>query len=147
MATADTALVDSMRADGVKRVVVLGGSGAVNAATFGALSALDTGARRISGIDRYETALAVAEYATSERGLTWNGLALTTGQDFPDALAGGVMQGRVGSVMLLTTPQTLHPQVRATLLEHRAGISSVRFLGGTGAVSILTRSQALEALQ
>ena len=33
-------------------------------------------------------------------------LAVTTGEDFPDALAGGVMQGRLGSVVLLTPRRT-----------------------------------------
>lgn len=146
--TADTAVVGAMRADGVKRVAVLGGTGAVSPATFSAIRAgIDAAALRVSGLNRYETALRVAEYGVSSHGLVWDGLALTTGENFPDALAGGVMQGRAGSVMLLTTPRALHAQVRDALLAHRANISSVSFLGGTGAVSIGTRSQALEALQ
>jgi putative cell wall-binding protein len=137
-----------MSADLVDHVVVLGGTGAVNDGTLGMLrSTVDPGVTRVYGVNRYETALKVAEYGVAEHGLAWNGLALTTGEDFPDALAGGVMQGRAGSVMLLTLPYTLHAQVGTALLEHRAMISAVRFLGGTGAVSIATRSQALEALQ
>lgn len=146
-ATADATVVGAMRADGVRRVTVLGSTGAVSSATFTALRSIDPAALRVFGVNRYATALAVAEYGVSAHGLVWDGLALTTGEDFPDALAGGVMQGRAGSVMLLTTPQTLHAQVHDALLLHRADISSVRFLGGTGAVSIGTRSQALEALQ
>ncbi|MHB1450810.1 MAG: cell wall-binding repeat-containing protein [Coriobacteriia bacterium] len=145
--TADSALVSAMRADGASRIVVLGGTVAVSPATFGALSVIDPGARRVFGDNRYETALQVAGHGISEHGLVWDGLALTTGEDFPDALAGGVMQGRAGSVMLLTPSQALDAQVYDALLTHRADISSVRFLGGTSAVSIDARSQALEALQ
>ncbi|MHB1017982.1 MAG: cell wall-binding repeat-containing protein [Coriobacteriia bacterium] len=145
--TADAVLAGAMRADGVSRIVVLGGTGAVSSATFEALSGIDAGALRVSGANRYLTALEVAAYGVVTHGLVWDGLALTTGEDFPDALAGGVMQGRAGSVMLLTTPQALQAQVHDALLENRADIASVRFLGGTGAVSIGTRSQALEALQ
>jgi len=153
LASPDTAthaaLVGTMDADGVSGVLILGGTGAVADTlevrldtAFGNLSV-----DRLAGDSRYETALAVAEYAVTEQGLTWDGLALTTGRKFPDALAGGVMQGKVGSVMVLTTPDVLEPLVGAVLLDHRADIFSVRFLGGTGALSVQTRSQVLEALQ
>lgn len=145
--TADGALMRAMRADGVSSITVLGGTGAVSPETFRALRSIDGGALRVSGANRYETALKVAEYGVSKHGLRWDGFALTTGEDFPDALAGGVMQGRAGSVMLLTNPTTLHAQVRRALVRHRADIASVRFLGGAGAVSTQTRSQTLEALR
>ncbi len=139
------ALAAGMAADGTSNVFILGGTGAVSDAYQGALGGMF--ADRIAGSTRYSTAIAAAKLGVQLAGLTWDGVALTTGEDFPDALAGGVMQAKAGSVMLLTTPQVLHPEVGAALLEHRAGVSSMRFLGGTGAVSILARSQALEALQ
>ncbi|MBN2847359.1 MAG: cell wall-binding repeat-containing protein [Coriobacteriia bacterium] len=140
-----TALAATLSADGASNVFILGGGGAVSDAYQAALGAMF--ADRISGSTRYSTAVAVAEHGVQLAGLEWDGLAITTGQDFPDALAGGAMQGRLGSVLLLSPPGALDPVVADALLTHRADVSSVRFLGGTGALSITARSQALQALQ
>ena len=139
------ALAATLSEDGASNVFILGGSGAVSEDYKAALGGMF--ASRISGIDRYETAVAVAQLGVHLGGLQWDGLAITTGQDFPDALAGGAMQGRLGSVLLLSPPGALSPAVTDTLLLNRSAVSSVRFLGGTGALSIAVRSQALQLLQ
>jgi hypothetical protein len=94
---------------------------------------------RLAGPTRYETAVEVASFGVDEAGLQWNDVALATGENFPDALAGGPLQGRGGSVMLLTHAATLTPASNAALTEHKDAIASVRFLGGTGAVSQAVR--------
>jgi len=68
-------------------------------------------------------------------GLEWNRLALATGEKFPDALAGGVLQGRDGSVMLLTKSSVLDPNVAAVLTAQADGINEVRYLGGLSAIT------------
>jgi len=57
--------------------------------------------------------------------------ALTTGEDFPDALAGGVLQGNDCCPVLLTRGTSLSPDAGAVLWEHRDMIYEIRYLGGT----------------
>ena len=68
---------------------------------------------------------------------------ITTGQRFPDALAGGVLQAKVGSVMLLTSSAVLSPATQTLLQNNKAAISNVTFFGGTGVVSDAIRTAAL----
>lgn len=125
-----------MRNLGVKRVIVLGGTGAVSSASEAALVAAfgDPSVDRVAGSDRYATAAAVAESGTS-MGLDWASPALATGADYPDALAGGVMQGLTGSVLLLTPTDALSDSAKAALVEHADVITELRFLGGTGVIA------------
>ncbi len=143
------ALVAAMEADGVSRVLVLGGTGVVPASFESKLEAAftDTRVDRLAGSDRYTTALAVARYGAASAGLAWDHLAVATGADFPDALAGGALQGADRSVMLLAAPTGLNAEVRAELTAQKASITEVRFLGGTGAVPQTIRDAVVQAIQ
>ncbi|MDZ4655671.1 MAG: cell wall-binding repeat-containing protein, partial [Coriobacteriia bacterium] len=130
-------------------VLILGGTGAVSKAveddlkvTFG-----DLAVERLAGVNRYATAVAVATYGVDHCGLAWNSLAFATGTNFPDALSGGVLQGRDGSVMLLTNPFALSDEPEAVLRANKASINEVKFLGGLGAVSQAVRDQVIAALE
>ncbi|MHB1017926.1 MAG: cell wall-binding repeat-containing protein [Coriobacteriia bacterium] len=133
---------------GVTRAVVLGGSGVVPESVETSLVAagLDGGVTRLAGADRYATAAAVAGYAAGQ-GMSWDGAAIATAQDFPDALAGGVLQGRMGSVMLLTRSGALAPEVRSLLTANRDEIRSLRYLGGEGAVCTGVKLAVAQALE
>lgn len=134
--------ITQMSAHGVQRVVVLGGESAVSSSAYDALVKKfgQANVDRRAGTDRYATALDVAQYGMSV-GLGWTNVALATGEAFPDALAGGVMQGKAGSVMLLTRPAKLSGTVKQALEANRDTIDEVRFLGGTSAVSAAVRSE------
>jgi putative cell wall-binding protein len=144
--TASTlASIDSI---GVSEVLILGGTGVVSEAIESELNAkLGGNVTRLAGPTRYHTANTVAGYGVSSAGLKWDCLALATGQNFPDALAGGVLQGLEGSVMLLTQGTQLHDVVGDTLNANRAVIGEVRFLGGTGAVAQSVRDEALSLIE
>jgi len=148
-----TATLAAMDDYGVTDVAILGGTGVVPPAVETALNAKYTDRRvtRIGGVNRYDTAVRIAEWATAGAGFSyppkWSGLAMATGDNFPDALAGGVLQGVRGSVMLLTTPTTLDSYAGAALVKHKYEIPEVAFLGGTGAVSDAVRTAALNALK
>jgi len=73
--------------------------------------------------------------------LHWDALAITTGQNFPDSLSGGVMQGMDASVMLLTPGDYLHADPQACLQDNRDYITSIKYFGGTGAVSQTVRDE------
>jgi putative cell wall-binding protein len=127
--------------------VVLGGRLAVGAAAYDALAAKlgSTRVRRISGATRYATAAGVAKWGAG-LGLVWDGVALSTGENFPDALAGGAMSGRLGSVMLLTRTATLSRETASALAAEAGRIGSVRVLGKSGAVADEVVTQTRSAL-
>lgn len=144
--TLPASIIAAMKADNVQRVVILGGTGAVSAASEQALNAAFGAANvdRRGGADRYATAVAVADFGVSA-GLDWSTPAIATGENFPDALAGGVMQGHAGSVLLLTRTATLSPATGSALAQHDTEIREVRFLGGEGALSTSVRSAVMDA--
>lgn len=133
--TLDNTTSNAMVADGVTDVLVLGGTGAVPASIATALDARFGDVDRLWGVNRYETAKAVATFGVQSGGLKWDGVALSTGTNFPDALAGGVLQGATRSVMLLTDPAVLSTATRSALTTNRDYIVTVRYLGGMGAIS------------
>ena len=144
---ADATLIAAMQADGVADLLVLGGEAVVSAdAESGLAAGVPCTTDRLAGDNRYETACDVATYGITDGGLSWNRLAIATGTDFPDALAGGVMQGRAGSVLLLTPGTSLDAGVAAILTANASVIDEVRFLGGTAAVTDVVRDAVATAL-
>ncbi len=131
----------------VARVAILGSTSAVNSNVETSLKTKlgDGNVVRLGGTNRYETAAAIATYGVDSAGLSWDGIAIATGTNFPDALGGGVLQGKTGSVMLLTDPKTLSTPTRSALVAHAAGIYEVRYFGSTAAVTQVVRD-AVEAI-
>lgn len=133
----------------VTKVLVLGGPGVVSPAVEKALvTAMGAdNVRRLAGESRYDTAVKVAEHGVSHMGLAWNEVAIATGEKFPDALAGGVLQGKRRSTMLLTRGTALSSATAEALALKKAEIGSVTFLGSTGAVSKSARDATMQLLQ
>jgi hypothetical protein len=119
-----------------RRVLILGGPRAVSSATERSLIRRlgSGGVARAGGANRYETAVLIARAGVGA-GMSWDGVGIATGADFPDALAGGAMLGARRSVMLLTGPRVLSTETATELAAHRAEIRSVHIFGGTKAVS------------
>jgi putative cell wall-binding protein len=138
-------LVSVMRAAGVSDAILLGGANVVADSVRVALGA--TYETRLSGANRYDTAVVVATYGVTSAGLGWDKLAIATGTNFPDALAGGVLQGLDGSVLLLTPTNSLNATVGARLAANKAAIFEVRFLGSTSAVSQTVRTNVWTILK
>lgn len=134
---------------GVTDVVILGGEQAVGTDIEAAIAAA-IGAQhvtRLAGGNRYETSALVAEYGVNACGLTWNGVGIALGSNFPDALAGGSMLGSRGSVMLLSTGDALAEQTAEALRTHATDVDTVVFFGSARALSDATRSAATSALR
>lgn len=143
---ADATLKAALASDGADNVLVLGGTGVISDAVKNGLGVKST--QRLSGDNRYDTARAVAMYGTGPAGgLSWNRLAIATGENFPDALAGGVLQGKSGSVLLLTPSKSLNGGVAGVLTANKGVIGEVRFLGGEGAISTPVRTAVANALK
>lgn len=107
-------------------IVVLGGSAAIGEDVADALADYGT-VTRVSGADRYATAVAIAEmFGAVDK------VYVASGEDFPDALAGSALAGHEGSPVLLTKSGKV-PNVLADYLEGSG--AEVVVLGGKGAVS------------
>jgi hypothetical protein len=131
---------------GVDAVIVLGQTGAVPQDTEDFLVSRlgDENVARIGGIDRYETARLIAMTGLFS-GMRMNGVGIATGENFPDALAGGPMLASFNSVMLLTRSAALSQSARTMLETHAGSIDTLQILGGTGAVSPAVEAAARTA--
>ncbi len=134
-----TEIATEMKNMGVEEVIVLGGTAVVFHGYEDNLAfQLGEGnVTRLAGPTRYETAWEVASYGVEEAGLRWNGVAL----------AGGPVQGRAGSVMLLTHTAFLTPSTGAALQDEARTIAKVRFLGGPGAITQTVRDDVAVILE
>jgi len=144
----DAATRNAMASGGVDHPIVLGSTAAIPAGVETALNGIygSLSVDRLYGANRYSTAVAVAVYGVDHAELGWDKVAFATGTNFPDALAGGVLQGRDSSVMLLTPGTALDSTVRSTLVANKAAINEVRYLGSTAAVSQVVRDAVEAAL-
>lgn len=117
---------------GAGRIAVLGGPAAVSDAVVGTLRGLTAGeVTRIAGADRYATAAAISKAGFAPGVAT---VYVATGENFPDALAGGAAGAITGGPVLLTQG---HALPAATLDEvRRLAPDSVAILGGTGAIAL-----------
>jgi putative cell wall-binding protein len=119
-------------------IVIFGGTSAVSAQVASAAAAAAGGATlsRISGADRYATADAVASALVHVDGGTGagNGVFITTGLDFPDALAGAASGGATDRPLLLVPQSYMTPHTWQTIIQDLQP-PGVFILGGTNAVS------------
>ncbi|MGB3859604.1 MAG: cell wall-binding repeat-containing protein [Ornithinimicrobium sp.] len=83
---------------------------------------------RMNGGDRYETAAKIAALSPAGRDVY-----ITTGENFPDALAAGARAGSVGSPILLTSLNQLPSSTIKQLQRIRP--KSIYIVGGKGAVT------------
>lgn len=146
----DASVRASMLANGSNHGYILGGTNAVSASVATALEAmspLPPGAfTRIDGNNRYETAAKIAQAGFDGMGMLWSRPAIAIGTNFPDALAGGVLQGSDYSLLLLTPPTGLDGYTAAKLSANRDSIYEVRFLGGTTVLPQSVRNSAMALL-
>ncbi|MGM0899465.1 MAG: cell wall-binding repeat-containing protein [Bacillota bacterium] len=84
---------------------------------------------RISGTDRYKTAIAISQAGWESA----DTVVIATAGDFPDALAGGPLAYEQDAPILLTRPGNIHPGTKHEI--ERLGATKAFILGGYGAVS------------
>ncbi|MGN6331645.1 MAG: cell wall-binding repeat-containing protein [Motilibacteraceae bacterium] len=94
-------------------VFLLGGKGALSSAVEKAVVAAGYLPKRISGIDRYATAVAIANALRNP-----STIFEATGLDFPDALAAGPAAAMTGAAVLLTQGRTQASVTRQYLAAH-----------------------------
>jgi putative cell wall-binding protein len=109
-------------------VYVLGGTSAVSQSVVTTLTGLGFVVTRLSGADRFATAVAVAD-AVGDPTTVFE----ATGLNFPDALAGGPAAIKTGGVILLTNGSAQSPATAAYLAAHAGGTHYA--LGGPAATA------------
>jgi hypothetical protein len=132
------------------RAVILGGTGPVPASAAAAVQGALAGHAapiRLAGGTRYETAARIAAWSAAGEGLAWGSVGMATGTSFADALGGGPAMGALGGVMMLTAPTSLPADTQAALAANKTLVTSVRFFGGTGAISNGVRTAVMHALE
>ena len=113
-----------------RRIVVLGGTGAVSASVQSALGAHTNGdATRLAGAQRYETGAAISK-DTFDAGAPVAYIA--TGLNFPDALAGGAAGAFDDGPMLLVAGGTIPKATKDELTRLKP--SRIVVLGGTAVI-------------
>ena len=113
-------------------IYVAGGTGAVSDTVLKQLRALNGGTQKVlrgSGIDRYQTAIAIAKTAFPS-GTPKAYLAY--GLDFPDALSAGAAAGANDVPVLLVKGSVPDATTLAGL--NALGVTSVKIAGGTGVI-------------
>lgn len=136
----------SLRALRPSRVVVCGGTGAVSSGVSSAISGKAVYGSpvvvRVAGDNRYHTGQLIAEWGASASGGNLapdgiDGVYLATGENYPDALAGGVLAGIGGPQwrpLVLTMGQSLVPQAKSVITGNPT-IGFVTAVGGEGVLS------------
>ncbi len=138
--------IDAIEANSsIKRIVIVGGSAAVSADAESALEVAVGDVERWSGDSRYETSQDIARHAMSE-GMTEATVAVASGENFPDALAGGALVGSRGGVLLLS-PAADGAQAASWISARASQIDECYILGGTSALSAEAKAQIDAALK
>lgn len=127
----DTASLATIERLGVSRVVLAGGDGAISPRIADQLRGKGLAVERQGGATRYETSAAINSAVFG--GSTPPATFLATGDNFPDALAGGALAGAIGAPILITRAECAPIPVRDAVLA--AAAPSRVVLGGSAVVS------------
>lgn len=138
----DASTIKDIKGYGFTKIVIAGGSAAVPNNVIAQLknaNVSESNIVRLGGATRYQTSLEIAKYAYSGSStLKPETPVFATGENFPDALAGGVLAGVKGAPLLLVSPDTSvnHDALSWINSVHEFPVGRIAYvLGGTDAVS------------
>ncbi|MBX9470593.1 cell wall-binding repeat-containing protein [Microcella sp.] len=126
---------------GAQNIVLSNNQSESVAAEMSVLGPITVG--RLSGDDRYATAVAISGEFTTANGDPGAILYIAGGTNYPDALAAAALAAKFNSPLLLTPSNSLPPAVIAEIQRFQPG--QIVIAGGTGVVSATVQTQ-LEAL-
>lgn len=114
----------------IKNVIIPGSVGVVSAKVESELKSIGISTTRISGSNRYDTALKISEKYKSS---FTNDSFITIGSDFPDGLTGGVLAAKLKSPLLFVEKDT----IESSVLNHikSKGNTNLYILGSRGILS------------
>lgn len=109
------------------KAIIMGGEGVVGPAAIKALSDRGISVERVSGSNRFATAVEAAREVRAKSGVS-DKVVLANGYGFADALSMGSCASREGIPILLTDSNVLPTETKAALTEF--GIKEVQIIGG-----------------
>lgn len=115
---------------GVKKIILMGGEGAISSTVENSLVSEGYEIERIAGSNRYNTAVLTAK-AMEEKSGKRTKIVLASGNQFADALAAGSFAAKEGYPILLTSGTTLNTMTK----EYLAGVEEVILVGGSGVIN------------
>jgi putative cell wall-binding protein len=138
----------TLSADGIKNVLIMGGSAAINPGINTQLTGLGiTIDKQFAGVDRTDTAAQLAAYEQSTYGFSTAQVILASGGNFPDALSAGPLGGDPKSIYLTEPDLTLGTYTTNAFKALGATATSLVVVGGSAAVPTATVTAAQTALQ
>lgn len=112
----------------VKKVFIIGAPGVISEDMEREIYAINIDYQRISGSNRYETSLKVAEFVGSS-----NGIVIASGDNFPDALSIAPIAAAKGMPILLVNKNGLTDNMRLYIEDNK--IEKSYIVGSEGEVS------------
>lgn len=110
----------------VNMAYIVGGEGAVSSTSINFKNS-----KRLSGIDRYATNLAVINEFSNT--ITFNNVYLANGENFADALSGSAAAAKKSSPIVLVNNS--YNTKNSIIKTNLSSISTISILGGTGVIS------------
>ena len=110
-------------------VYIIGGEGALSKNIENEIKKIQSSAKitRLSGKDRYETSLKVNEHFANRETVI-----MASGTNYPDALSGSALAGKLNASLLLINDGSLNKQIKFIDKEKTDGVT---LLGGEGVLS------------
>ena len=142
LTTRDTLPAASNAARNATRAVVVGGASVISDAVANSLPK----PVRLFGNDRYDTNVAVVQWATGG-GTGWGRPVVASGTSPMDALVAGPYAAGRGSSVVLTPPDRLPLSAQHLFAEHAAEVQSLAAVGGPAQVGDSAMSDALAAVE
>ncbi|MDO5671409.1 MAG: cell wall-binding repeat-containing protein [Actinomycetaceae bacterium] len=131
-------VLDALRNHGFKKIIIVGGEGAVSADVARQFASVGFAVERRGGVDRFETAVRVADKVMEARGAGGVGgvppVFLATGLDFADALSAGSAAMKSSGVILLTRGTHMAKQTDDWMAGHQ--VLDAVAVGGPAATAV-----------
>ena len=123
----------TMKAKGVKRIHIVGGTAVVPKAVEDQLREQGIQLDRIAGETAYDTSIALADFLM-KRGMKANDVGVATGWGFADALSGATLCGKKNAIMLLADASNMRA-VHDVIAPNKSDITNAYIFGGEKVVA------------
>ena len=131
---------DEIKRLGASKAIILGGTLAVSASVESELKSMGLSVTRISGANRFETAVKIAEKLKQREGNPGK-VVIATGYDFPDALSASPLAAAKNYPILLVKTTSIPSETKSFLQSLPSSSRSALIMGGTLAVSSSVESE------
>ena len=143
LSSPDADTIAELKRSGVTNVEVVGGPAAISQGFADGLSAAGLTVTRVAGADRFATSVAISSDAFPGLRQAPDGAAgalhlfdtavVASGLNFPDALAGAALAGKLGAPLFIATNACVPPDALEAMEE--MGVRTAILIGGTATLS------------